>query len=231
MTPYLATEEVLLFLIAYLHQEKLAHGTIKSYLAAIRYGQIQCGMGNLAIHSMPQVEYVLKGAKKATPVSMRRRLPITPPILATMKRVWKCDPNPRNAKMLWAASCLCFFGFLQSGEIVCPSESMFDPPSHLCFGDVKGDNRSTPSAIQVTIKASKTGALPPRGNPPHWGCAWPLVPGSSSTQLHGGQGKLIGSTVYMGGQSVPHQRPFCEGRPGSPLGSRLHGQGLRRPQF
>ena len=156
LTPYPASEEVLLFFIAHLHQEKLAHGTIKSYLAAIRYGQIQRGMGNPAIHSMPQVEYVLKGAKKATPVSMRRRLPITPPILAAMKRVWKQDPNPRNAKMLWAASCLCFFGFLRSGEIVCPSESTFDPLSHLCFGDVKVDNRSTPSAIQVTIKASKT---------------------------------------------------------------------------
>ena len=68
LTPYLASEEVLLFFIAHLHQEKLAHGTIKSYLAAIRYGQIQCGMGNLAIHSMPQVDYVLKGAKKAIPL-------------------------------------------------------------------------------------------------------------------------------------------------------------------
>ena len=48
------------------------------------------------------------------------------------------------------------FGFLWSGEIVCPSESTFNPLSHLCFSDVKVDNQSTPSAIQVTIKASKT---------------------------------------------------------------------------
>ena len=108
LTPYPASEEVLLFFIAHLHQEKLDHGTIKSYLAAICYGQIQRGMGNLAIHSMPQVECVWKGAKKATSVSMRRCLLITPPILAAMKRVWKRDPNPCNAKMLWAASCLCF---------------------------------------------------------------------------------------------------------------------------
>ena len=65
----------------------------------------------------------------------------------------------------------------------------------------------------------------------HWGYGWPFVPGSSSTQLHGGQGKLIGPTVYMGGHLVPHQRPFCEGHSGSPLRSRLRGQGLRRPQF
>ena len=57
------------------------------------------------------------------------------------------------------------------------------------------------------------------------------MPSSSSTQLHGGQGKLIGPAVYIGGQSVPHQRPFREERPGSPLRSRLRGQGLRQPQF
>ena len=142
--------------IAHLHQAKLAHGTIKSYLAAIRYWQIGRGMGNPGIHSMPQVEYVLKGAKKTTPESSRRRLPITPTILGALKGRWKQDPNVRNAKMLWAASCLCFFGFLRSGEITCPSERSFDPLSNLCFSDVTVDNRSNPSWMQVSIKASKT---------------------------------------------------------------------------
>ena len=65
-------------------------------------------------------------------------------------------PCPRDAKMLWAATCLCFFGFLCSGEIVCPTETVFDPQSYLAFADVAVDNRSTPSAIWVCIKASKT---------------------------------------------------------------------------
>lgn len=105
---------------------------------------------------MPRLEYVLKGAKKATPLSNRRRLPITPTILHALKAVWQKDPNKRNVKMLWAASCLCFFGFLRSGEIVCPSETSFGPLSHLAFADIADDNRSAPSAIQVQIKASKT---------------------------------------------------------------------------
>jgi len=58
--------------------------------------------------------------------------------------------------MLWAATCLCFFGFLRSGEIACPTETVFDPQSHLAFADVAVDNRFTPSAIRVRIKASKT---------------------------------------------------------------------------
>ena len=155
-TPYPATEDTLLLFIAHLHKNRLSHGTIKSYLAAVRYGQIGRGLGNPAIHTMPRLEYVLKGAKKATPASTRSRLPITPTILQAIKSVWQKDPNTRNAKMLWAASCLCFFGFLRSGEIVCPSETSFDPLSHLSFADIAVDNRSAPSAMQVRIKASKT---------------------------------------------------------------------------
>jgi len=64
----------------------------------------------------------------------------------------KQDPKPHNAKMFWAASYLCFFGFLQSGEIVSPSQNKFDPLSHLCFCNVKVDSHSSPSCLQITIE-------------------------------------------------------------------------------
>jgi len=69
LTPYPTSEDTLLLFIAHLHQSHLAHGTVKSYLAAIRYEQIRRGLGNPAIHSMHRLEYVLKGVKKATPAS------------------------------------------------------------------------------------------------------------------------------------------------------------------
>ena len=50
----------------------------------------------------------------------------------------------------------CFCGFLHSGEATCPSETEFDPGSHLAFSDVAADSRDTTTALQVTIKASKT---------------------------------------------------------------------------
>ena len=162
--PYPTTEDSLLLFIAYLHKAQLSHGTIKSYLAAIRYGQIARGLGNPGIHVMPSVKYVLKRAKKATPESTRRRLPITPAILRAIKTVWQHDPQPRNVTMLWAASCLCFFGFLRSGEIVCPTETSFDPQSHLEFADIAVDDRSAPSALRVQIKASKTDPLSFKGS-------------------------------------------------------------------
>ena len=156
LTPFPTSEKILLLFVGYLHQERLAHGSIKSYLAAVRYEQICRGMGNPNISAMPQLEYVLKGAKKSTPASSRRRLPITPHILSKLKEVWQLEPKKRDAKMLRAASCLCFFGFLRSGEIVAPAERAHDPQSHLCFSDVRTDSHASPSMLQVKIKASKT---------------------------------------------------------------------------
>ena len=89
-------------------------------------------------------------------MSTHRRIPITFPILRAMKAEWQKSSAPRDAMMLWAALCLCFFGFLRSGEIVCLTEFSFDPQAHLAFSDVAVDDRTTPSALRVQIKESKT---------------------------------------------------------------------------
>ena len=121
-----------------------------------------CGMARSGVASGTRQYTRCRGwstcskVKKATTESSRRPLPITPTILRAIKAVWQKDPSPRDARMLWAPSCLCFFWFLRSGEIVCPTETSFDPQSHLAFADVAVDSRSAPSAMQVRIKASKT---------------------------------------------------------------------------
>ena len=58
--------------------------------------------------------------------------------------------------MLWAAACMCFFGFLRCREIVVPSDSTFNATTHVTVGDVRVDNTSNPQYIQVNIKTSKT---------------------------------------------------------------------------
>lgn len=45
--------------------------------------------------------------------------------------------------MLWAAACMCFF----------PSDSTFDPSSHLAYEDVWVDNVVTIWYLEVEIKA------------------------------------------------------------------------------
>lgn len=71
-------------------------------------------------------------------------------------QVFNCNPSDPDGIMLWAAMNLCFFGFLRSGKICCPSETTFDPTWHLCLKDVLVDNISHTTTIYVIIKASKT---------------------------------------------------------------------------
>ena len=58
--------------------------------------------------------------------------------------------------MLWAAVTLCFFGFLRSGEVTLPSDSAFDPATHLTFDDIIVDDITNPTLLKLRLKASKT---------------------------------------------------------------------------
>ncbi len=122
--PFPVSEGTLLLFVAFLYHEGLIASTVKSYLAAVRHTQISLGLGDPRVDAMPQLEYVTKGLKKRTAgKSSRMRYPITPSILRALKQVWQTDPNKSDAVMLWAVSCMCFFGFLRSGEAVLQSET------------------------------------------------------------------------------------------------------------
>ena len=86
----------------------------------------------------------------------RVRLPITPPIMRLMKGVWSGSAPQHDAKMIWAACCLAFFGFLRIGELTSPDDGEYDPGAHLSFSDIAIDNQSRPSFLKVRIKQSKT---------------------------------------------------------------------------
>lgn len=153
-------EATLCHYVAYLAFSGLKCQTIKSYLSAIRYYQIMGGLGDPFNAQMCRLEYVLKGIKaeqaRSPTSTCRTRLPITPDILTRLRLVWERDRSNHNNIMLWAAVCICFFGFLRSGEICVPSQDAYDPGAHLSFGDVTLDNRHNPTLVQLTIKASKT---------------------------------------------------------------------------
>ena len=155
--PFPVREETVMLFVSLLHKECLALGTVKSYLAAVRFEQISRGMGDPEIGKMPRLEYVIKGMKRKAPKTARCRLPI---ILIRMRQVWDRSPTVHDAKMLWAASSLCFFGFLRSGEVVMTSpkeyDPEYDPAYHLGFKEVRLDCCSAPTFLQVQIKASKT---------------------------------------------------------------------------
>ena len=86
----------------------------------------------------------------------RCRLPVTPAILRSLRSSWETFPDRFDATMLWGAVCMCFFGFLRSGEVVVPSEASFDPAVHLAQGDIRVNSLTFPRYLEVRIKASKT---------------------------------------------------------------------------
>lgn len=118
------------------------------------------GAGDPFTASWPLLECALKGIKlrqaKSVATRPRQRLPITPAILRRLRKVWEANRGERDNIMIWAACCMCFFGFLRSGEVTVPSMTGYDPEAHLSEGDVKLEGTSPPQCVQVTIKASKT---------------------------------------------------------------------------
>ena len=101
--------------------------------------------------SLPRLRLVQMGISTHTLNS----LPMTPMILLRIKILWSIKAADYDVIMLWAAVCLCFFGFFHSGEITIPSGWAFDSKIHLSWGDIAVDDVSNPSALRIHLKRSK----------------------------------------------------------------------------
>ena len=81
----------------------------------------------------------------------------TPSILSKTHQILLNDiPLAFDNIMLWAASLLCFFGFLRSGEITTPTLTSYDPSALLSYNDISVDNPVNPTIVKVRLKCSKT---------------------------------------------------------------------------
>ena len=135
-------------LILFLHlSDGLQDSSIKGYLSAVRRMQIVYGLGDPFVASWPVLECTLKGIQlrqaKNSATRPQHRLPVTPAILRLLRQFWE-------------ACCMCFFGFLCSGEATVPSLREHNPEGNLSEGDVTLDRLSAPTLVQICIKASKT---------------------------------------------------------------------------
>ena len=168
ISPLPVCERHLCSFVAYLAKEGLKFRIIKVYLSAIRHMQIEAAMPNSFKGApMAHLEYVTRGIKKheaETKEGQHPRLSITPPLVVKMKAVWELTGATHNTKMLWAASCLCFFAFLRVSELTVPTEKAYNPSVHLSVGDVAVDDACRPSLLRVTIKQSKINLFVGRTN-------------------------------------------------------------------
>ena len=159
ISPFPLTQESLSRFVAVLASQALTHRSIKVYLSAVRHLHItRCG-SDPRLCNMVGLQYVLQGIKRsqaAEGLSSRPRLPITAAILRTLRRSWESQGPTFDRRMLWAAACTCFFGFLRSGEATVPSRSAYDPAIHLSVSDIAVDSHRAPTSIALRIKCSKT---------------------------------------------------------------------------
>ena len=156
LQPIPPTEHTLLLFISQLGLDNLSPSTIKNYLAAIRNLLIHAGIPNHQLYT-PRVELVLRGIKRCKVGAIKSRLPITPIVLSHLKVAWSTHPISQDCRMLWAAACTGFFGFLRCAEFTVPSVTAFDPCKHLTLDDVSVcRSQSVVSTIVLHIKVSKT---------------------------------------------------------------------------
>ena len=120
--------------MTYLAKEGLNHNTIKVYLSGVRYSQIAMGFKFPFESQWPCLEYILKGVKRAQGekgVKPKPRLLMTPDILRKLHQLWDMSAQDFDVKMIRAACCLAFFGFLRCGEMTVANDTAFDPSCHL----------------------------------------------------------------------------------------------------
>ena len=105
---------------------------------------------------MPLLELVVQGSREAqSGMPKQTCLLITPCILKKMLHPWNQDPTNKDHVMLWAACCVGFFDFLQSGEFTASEKEEFNSSVHQSFNDIAVNNVTNPRVISVLIKQSK----------------------------------------------------------------------------
>ena len=144
LEPIPLVESNLCSFVSFLALESLKHRSIKVYLSAVRHMQISEGLADLFRGTMPRLEYVLKGIKRAQVEEGRKertRLPVTPTILRQLKQVWNKRAHQWDTRLIWAACCLFYFAFLRIGGITVPSDAAFNLTDHLTMADIAVDER------------------------------------------------------------------------------------------
>ena len=151
LSPLPASPLTLRYFCAYLARS-VKYSTLKVYLSALRLLHIESSYPDPTKDSL--LEYVIKGIKRSQSTASRPRLPITLNLLRDLKRALHNSHTitMHDKRMLWAAFCTAFYGFLRASELCTSSAHSFDKARSLCHADVS----LAPSFAQLLIKASKT---------------------------------------------------------------------------
>ncbi|XP_063420821.1 uncharacterized protein LOC134706042 [Mytilus trossulus] len=116
-------ENCLIFFVAFCKNSlKLAHSTVKLYLAGIRHYFLKQGHSDPLANTV-RLQCILRGLKKSQCNIRPKRMPITSTILKELCKLLRSGVfSPLIDLMLESAFNLAFFGFLRCGEFTCRSK-------------------------------------------------------------------------------------------------------------
>ena len=159
IAPTPITSEKATLFIAHVGAQGLAVSTIEAYLAGLRHYRIRGDPSDMnpSLHT-PFINLMLRGIKRvnAAKKPTQVRLPITVTIMEKIKHSLASEPLCVENRMVWAACCTGFFGFLRCAEFLTPDDAIFDPADHLGITDISYMHAETQPYIMINVKASKT---------------------------------------------------------------------------
>ena len=141
----------------------LSLGSIRLYLASVKHAYISKGLPNPFLSAYGQemelFKLTMKGIKKITKSSRRKRLPITTSVL---KDICASLANglfsPYLDLLLYTVCIIAFFGFMRCGEFTCDNQA-FNPKRNLTLSDVSFQSikeaGSSFSVCIINLKYSK----------------------------------------------------------------------------
>jgi hypothetical protein len=157
----LAEREILIFIDWLARHRHLKGSSVNSYLSGIRQMHIVMGIPPPAIRS-GLVKLVLKGITNRDNIASRSehlsgRLPITFNVMLLLKRlIERLELSTKDKAMVWAVATVAFAGAFRISEILCKTESTFDPDFDLLGSSVtfSYDNKMQVTA-HFTLKCPK----------------------------------------------------------------------------
>lgn len=136
------TEKTLISFVHWLAYVKMAKAaTISNYLAGIRKLHVMKGLETPNLRT-ELIQMIVKGRRNIEAASRLRgeptkRQPVTPDILRLIKlRVREMEAETTDKLLIWAVCSILFHGAFRGGELLCQTESTFDPAFTLLRKDI-----------------------------------------------------------------------------------------------